>query len=111
MSKSGHGTSVFLRLETSPYLKGPFKWFLDGVGPFTIGRDLSNDVVVLDPYASRQHARIFVKDDEWFVEDLGSTNGTYLDEERLAPHEPRRLERGKEHRLRIGFTQLVVKVS
>ena len=36
-----------------------------------------------DDYASTHHARIFPQDGQWIVEDLGSTNGTYLDRQKV----------------------------
>lgn len=36
--------------------------------------------IVCDPDASRRHARIFLKGDEWWLEDLGSANGTFIGE-------------------------------
>jgi len=50
-------------------------------GTYIVGRDPGCDIVIPDPYASRRHARIFYKDDKWYVEDLGSRNGTYVDGE------------------------------
>lgn len=44
----------------------------------TVGRAAGCQVKVDDTYASQLHARIFSKDGQLFVEDLGSTNGTYL---------------------------------
>jgi pSer/pThr/pTyr-binding forkhead associated (FHA) protein len=44
----------------------------------TVGRAAGCQVRVDDNYASQLHARIFRRDDQLFVEDLGSTNGTYL---------------------------------
>ncbi len=49
----------------------------------TIGRDPSCTLVLDDTYASTRHARIFPDGGAWYVEDLGSTNGTYLGSERL----------------------------
>ncbi|MBW8481803.1 FHA domain-containing protein FhaB/FipA [Actinomadura parmotrematis] len=46
--------------------------------PITIGRAGDATLVVTDDYASSRHARIFPQDGQWIVEDLGSTNGTYL---------------------------------
>lgn len=46
--------------------------------PITIGRANDATLVVVDDYASSRHARIFAQDGQWIVEDLGSTNGTYL---------------------------------
>ncbi|MCW2901602.1 MAG: hypothetical protein JWO67_3867 [Streptosporangiaceae bacterium] len=49
-----------------------------GEAPITIGRANDSTLVVNDDYASSRHARIFAQDGQWIVEDLGSTNGTYL---------------------------------
>lgn len=50
----------------------------------TIGRDPSVDLVINDPEVSRQHARLTRRGDHFLVQDLGSTNGTFLDGRRLA---------------------------
>lgn len=50
----------------------------------TVGRAASCDVVVDDNYVSNVHARIFLRDGSYFVEDLGSTNGTYMNRTRVA---------------------------
>lgn len=51
-----------------------------------IGRSPSCTLVLDDDYSSSRHARIFLRSDTWFVEDLGSTNGTFIGAERvLAP--------------------------
>lgn len=49
----------------------------------SIGRNFDNDLVIKDPYVSGNHAKIFVKDDRLFIEDLGSTNGTYVNGRRI----------------------------
>lgn len=54
-----------------------------GSTSITIGRDPSCTLVLDDTYASTRHARIFPDGGSWYVEDLGSTNGTYLGSERL----------------------------
>ncbi len=46
--------------------------------PITVGRANDSTLVVTDDYASSRHARIYAQDGQWIVEDLGSTNGTYL---------------------------------
>lgn len=51
---------------------------LEGRGPWTIGRSKSNTVVVSDPYVSRHHAWISRRDGSFYIEDLGSSNGTLL---------------------------------
>ena len=54
-----------------------------GAGPVTIGRAAENTLVLDDDYVSGRHARLFPHEGAWVVEDLGSTNGTYLDRTRL----------------------------
>ena len=44
----------------------------------TMGRSDSADIRVDDPFASSAHARIFSRGDFMWIEDMGSTNGTYL---------------------------------
>lgn len=54
----------------------------------TVGRASGCQVKVEDTYASQLHARIFRKNGELFVEDLGSTNGTYVGNQRLTRSTP-----------------------
>lgn len=49
----------------------------------SIGRDASNMLVVNDPEVSRRHARIYRQGGQYFIEDLGSTNGTAVNGARL----------------------------
>ena len=49
----------------------------------TLGRANDATLVLNDDYASSRHARIFPQDGQWVVEDLGSTNGTYLDRQKV----------------------------
>ena len=48
-----------------------------------IGRAPSCTLVLDDDYSSTRHARVFPKDGDWFVEDLGSTNGTFVGRDRV----------------------------
>ncbi|MDI3384793.1 FHA domain-containing protein [Streptomyces sp. B-S-A8] len=55
----------------------------------TLGRAHDSTIVLDDDYASSRHARIYPdRDGQWIVEDLGSTNGTYLDRTRLTTPTP-----------------------
>jgi pSer/pThr/pTyr-binding forkhead associated (FHA) protein len=49
----------------------------------TIGRANDATLVLNDDYASTRHARLFPQDGQWIVEDLGSTNGTFLDRQKV----------------------------
>ncbi len=67
-----------------------------------IGRAEKCHVVLDDTYVSQMHARIFARGDTYFVEDLGSTNGTYLNRRRVSS--PTEVHRGD--RVKIGKTVL-----
>jgi pSer/pThr/pTyr-binding forkhead associated (FHA) protein len=54
----------------------------------TIGRSNDATLVLNDDYASSRHARLFPQDGQWIVEDLGSTNGTYLDRQKVTQPTP-----------------------
>jgi pSer/pThr/pTyr-binding forkhead associated (FHA) protein len=69
----------------------------------TIGRGNQNDIAIAtDEYASARHARFEPRQDGVWVQDLGSTNGTFLNGTRL--ERPRRLSRGDV--VRVGETDL-----
>ena len=59
-----------------------------GGGPILIGRAEDSTLVLDDDYASTRHARLIQQGDGWAVEDLGSTNGTYLDRTRVTAPTP-----------------------
>jgi hypothetical protein len=48
-----------------------------------IGRDIGNDIVINDPEVSRRHARIYLQGNMYIIEDLGSTNGTSVNGQKL----------------------------
>ena len=70
----------------------------------TLGRAPDSTIVIDDDYASSRHARIYESEGAWVVEDLGSTNGTWLDRTRLTT--PTVLPVGAP--LRVGRTTLVI---
>jgi pSer/pThr/pTyr-binding forkhead associated (FHA) protein len=65
-----------------------------------VGRADNSDILIDDTYASQQHARIYSNEESYYVEDLGSTNGTYVNG-RKTPH-PLELRPGD--RIKIGKT-------
>lgn len=67
-----------------------------------IGRGEKCHIVIGDVYASQVHARIFRKDDNIFIEDMGSTNGTFLNRKKVSGAIP--VNRGD--RVRIGKTEI-----
>jgi len=54
----------------------------------TLGRALTNTIVLADGFTSAEHARLTRRDGRWWLEDLGSRNGTLLNELRLQPGQP-----------------------
>jgi hypothetical protein len=59
-----------------------------GEHPITIGRAEDSTLVITDDYASARHARLVPRDGQWLLEDLGSTNGTYLDRTKVSGPTP-----------------------
>ncbi|KQQ06109.1 MULTISPECIES: FHA domain-containing protein FhaB/FipA [unclassified Rathayibacter] len=51
--------------------------------PLTIGRSSESTLVIRDDYTSTHHARLLIWNDEWMIQDLDSTNGTFLDGRRV----------------------------
>ena len=68
--------------------------------PILIGRGSDAAIRLDDDYVSTRHARIAVSGDQWFVEDLGSTNGTYIGNARIT--QPTTLTLGTQ--VRVGKT-------
>jgi pSer/pThr/pTyr-binding forkhead associated (FHA) protein len=69
---------------------------------FTVGRQ--GTLVISDEFASGHHARFQAARGLWYVEDLGSTNGTWLNGRRI--HSPQLLKKGD--KIKIGHTVMVV---
>jgi hypothetical protein len=66
----------------------------------TVGRAAGCQVTLEDNYASQLHARVFTRDGLVMVEDLGSTNGTYLNRRKVTS--PMAMKRGDQ--LQVGMT-------
>jgi pSer/pThr/pTyr-binding forkhead associated (FHA) protein len=72
-----------------------------------LGRGLDNDVVLASTHVSRYHTQLRWVESSWLVYDLDSTNGTWVDDERLQAGQARALRVG--NRLRLGDHQLEVR--
>lgn len=82
-SVEGEGNSylkLINRKETIPY-KIKEEYMLDE--EVTIGRDGQNNIALRDPYISKKHARIIQDEGQYFLEDLDSANGVYLNNEKI----------------------------
>lgn len=71
-------------------------------GIVTLGRGESNDIDLSDEYVSTRHARLIPHNGQWYVEDLGSTNGSYVAGARISRPTPV----GAKSTVRLGRTVL-----
>ena len=79
--------------------------FVEGES-FLIGKNEDQaDGVISAEGVSRLHARIIRQEDRYFIEDLNSTNGTFLNESELEYHQPQELS--KNDRIRFGVEEYV----
>jgi len=86
-----------LNMKTGPT---PGKLFPLDKPELLIGRELVNDIVISDADVSRKHARLLQQAEGWLVEDLASTNGTYVNGTRLSA--PQLLQPGDQ--IKLGET-------
>jgi sigma-B regulation protein RsbU (phosphoserine phosphatase) len=61
--------------------------------PYTVGRKVDRDLVIADPRVSREHASIVAENGEFFVVDLGSKHGTFVNGEKVDRHKLQRNDR------------------
>ena len=54
-----------------------------GSKPLTIGRSSDSGLIIRDDYTSTHHARLMIMNDSWVIQDLDSTNGTFVDGSRV----------------------------
>ena len=87
-------------------IEGPLNGTVIPLGDvqITIGRAPDSTLIIDDDYASSRHARIYPSEGSWVVEDLGSTNGTWIDRARITT--PTVLPVGAP--LRVGRTTLQI---
>lgn len=76
-------------------------------GPIEIGRDASTNLALADEQASRRHARVSEQGGQAVVEDLGSTNGTFVNGQQIEG--PRALRPGDQ--IRVGLTVLELRTA
>jgi FHA domain len=103
----GSRRSFLLVVQRSPSLDEGEEFPLNSA-PLTVGRGGQNDLVLAgDDFASARHARIEVRGDGVWVQDLESTNGTFVNGSRVAGAQ--RLDQGDV--LRVGETDLRVEAA
>lgn len=98
-------------LSVPPTLSDTVAWLTFGdeeislkVGTFTFGRKEGNDVVVPDPYVSGKHGEIEVTSDAVYVKDIGSTNGTVVNDAKLSAGQKTQI--GSNDVIRLGQLEL-----
>ena len=94
-AKKNYGIEVLKAGENSNLEEGTMLLLR---GPITIGRKEGNTVQLTDQYASGNHARLIVKNNEVYIEDLNSTNGVFVNEEKIDQREKLR----PNDKIRIG---------
>jgi hypothetical protein len=80
-SEGARGADAWLVAEQGGGLNGGERF--DLIGGLSIGRSKDSDVQIEDRYASGIHARVFSREGHYMIEDMGSTNGTLLNDATL----------------------------
>ena len=92
------GRSFVLRFISGKYQGGEFPLTMDR--QIVVGRSSDLDMVLVEDMVSRKHARIAMQGDQIWIEDLGSTNGTFVNSEQIK----KAVRLGKGDLLQIGST-------
>lgn len=71
----------------------------------TLGRSSKNDIVIKDKFVSKNHLIFLENNGSYYIEDLGSANGTFLNGVRIDPHEP--VEIYDNDKIGVGFIQFI----
>jgi len=95
----GASGSVTLVMRQGPKPGQTFELMKDA---YTIGREAGNDITIEDSQISRHHARLLRQDNSYVIEDLGSTNGTFVNGRRVSS--PVALSNGD----MLGFADTIV---
>ena len=74
-------------------------------GDISLGRSSRNDVVIKDKFVSKNHLLIRVKNQRYYLEDLGSANGTFLNGVKIDPNEL--IELQNNDKIGVGFIQFI----
>ena len=90
-------------------LNGPFGRTMLSPARVTIGRSPDNQMVLNDPQASSHHAEIHADSTGYVITDLGSTNGTFVNQQRLTPNVPYVLRPADV--IRIGGTEFTYEIN
>lgn len=74
-------------------------------GDISLGRSSKNDVVIKDKFVSKNHLLIRIKNQRYYLEDLGSANGTFLNGVKIDPNEL--IELQNNDKIGVGFIQFI----
>jgi len=101
--EGGAGGNAELRIEGGPDTGHTYRV---GDNPLRIGRSPDNDLILRDPATSGHHARLERRGTQWFIVDLGSTNGTLVNGEPIQERELKHKDEIKIGQNTVAFTVL-----
>jgi len=79
-------------------------------GSYIMGRSPYSHILITDVLVSRRHARIFYSGGKWYIEDLGSRNGTIVDGSNIQDKGPVVIDELRDHEIIVGTTLLKARV-